>query len=114
MMMKQYVVNEFNINVNTMETTLVAEWTVVPAGLHNDRIIIQRIAADQKHDDIIKKVIKVEDNSEFVYKALKTKIKAIGGAEGLVDWMIKDDDVFRCRIIKLLNYAWSNMRYEFL
>lgn len=33
------------------------------------------------------KRMKVVDDSEFAYRLLKTQIKAIGGAQGLYDWI---------------------------
>ena len=112
--MKIFELTENTIDINTKEITKVADWTVVPAGLHNNKIIIQKITPHTKNGDSIKKVIKVEDCDGYVFKVLKTKIKAIGGAEGLVDWMIKDQDLFECRIRQLLNYAWDKMKYEYL
>lgn len=92
----------------------IAKWSVIPTALHNDKIIIHKVTPAHMKSDITYKVIKVEDCSDHVYKVLKTKIKAIGGAEGLVDWMIKNADTFDCRITQILNYAWNEMKYEYL
>lgn len=112
--MKLFEYHENSYNIETKQRVKVAEWSVVPSGLHNNSIIIQKITPNYQRGDVIKKVIKVEECDEFVFKALKTKIKAIGGAEGLVDWMIKDVGTFECRIRQLLNYAWDEMKYNYL
>ena len=112
--MKLFEYHETTFDMNTRQSIKVADWSVVPSGLHNNSIIIQKITPNYQRGDVIKKVIKVEECDEFVFKALKTKIKAIGGAEGLVDWMIKDVDTFDCRIRQLLNYAWDEMKYNYL
>ena len=92
----------------------VADWVVMPTMLHNDKIIIEKITPTRTKDDIIHKVFKVEECDDYVVKVLKTKIKAIGGANGLVDWMIKDKDVFECMIRRILNYAWDKMKFYYL
>lgn len=108
---KIFEIQETTYNTETKQIDKIADWSVVPC---RNSIIIQKITPNTKKGDVIKKVIKVEETDEFVFKALKTKIKAIGGAEGLVDWMIKDRDLFQCRIWKLLNYAYDEMKYYYL
>ena len=61
----------------------------------------------------IKKNIRVEDCSEFVFKALKTKIKARDGVTGLYRFIEENQeigDVFGCMVKSLLNEAFSNMK----
>ena len=112
--MKIFEYQETTFDMNTRQNIKVADWSVIAGGLHNNKIIIQKITPNYQRGDIIKKVINVEECDEFVFKALKTKIKAIGGAEGLVNWMVKNADTFECRIRQLLNYAWDEMKYYFL
>lgn len=97
-----FVFEEFSFNLETRKRTKVADWKVFPADGDNGRVIIQKQSAT--------KVFRVDDDCEFVFKALKTKIKAIGGAAGLVNWMIQDKDFMSCRIVNLLNFAWDTMK----
>ena len=115
--MKMFRFSETTYDTENRRRIKVADWVVFPSGLHNDKITIQKVgfvACDMPWAQTSYKVFKVEDTDEFVFNAMKTKIKAAGGAEGLVDWMIKNQDLFRCRIAKLLNYAWDKMKYEFI
>ena len=82
--MKLFEYHETTFDMNTRQSIKVADWSVVPSGLHNNSIIIQKVTPNYQRGDVIKKVIKVEECDEFVFKALKTKIKAIGGAEGII------------------------------
>ena len=91
-----------------------ADWEVFTIGLHMDKVAVRKISPNRQPNDITIKIFKVEDCDSYVYKALKTKIKAAGGAEGFVNWMIKGADCFECRIRNLLNYMWDNMKYECL
>ena len=112
--MKIFELTQTDYDLQKKKQYKVADWTAVTSGLHNDKIIIQKIPADYKPGMQIKKVFRVENDSEYTFKAMKTKIKANGGADGLLDFMIKENDTFYCRIINLLNYAWDEMRYEYL
>lgn len=62
--------------------------------------------------DFIKKVVNVEDDSEYVYKLMKTKIKARDGAEGLFNFIAGwyRDNFGLSRIETILNYIMDNMR----
>lgn len=114
--MEYFTYEETSIDLKTYEQYKVADWTVIPAGLHNNAIIIQKITPQYKSGDLIKKVIKIETCDEYIFKALKTKIKAIDGAEGLINWMrkCKDDNICTCRLEALLNYAWDKMKFYYL
>lgn len=59
-----------------------------------------------------KKFVRVEDDSEYSYKLMKTKIKAAGGAEGLYDLMVRciDKHLGECLVEKILEYAFNEMR----
>lgn len=114
--MKCFEFSEYTINMETRERVKVADWAVLPAGLHNDKIIVEKITPARKSGDIIKKVFKVEDTDGYIYKLLKTKINAQGGANGLVDWMLEcqRENIGDTFVRRVLNYAWDEMKYYFL
>lgn len=88
----------------------VANWTV---SCENEHImIIERIPADDHTGSVTKKAVKVEDSSEYTFKALKTKIKAAGGAIGLIAWMNEciAQHFCECLVRSLLNYAWDEIK----
>lgn len=58
----------------------------------------------------VKKWIRVEDESGYCFKLLKTKIKAAGGAEGLYRFLESHQDFGSCFSKKILNYAFDEMR----
>lgn len=114
--MKIFEFTETTFDVEKRKNINIADWSVVPSGLHNNSIIIQKITPTTKKGDIIKKVIKVEDCDEYIFRVLKTKIKAIGGAEGLVNWMLQcqKENFMMCKVKQVLNYAWDEMKYYYL
>ena len=105
---------EFTYNMEKREREKVADWEVFK--LCDGKIAIRKkpVVNNLKPYEYNLRVFKVVDDGEFVFKALKTKIKAAGGSEGLVDWMIKNQDTFECRIRQLLNFTWDSMKYEYL
>lgn len=112
--MKIFEYQENTYDMDTRQRRKVADWTVVQGGLHT--IIVEKITPQYHRGDIIKKVIKVENCDDFVVKLLKTKIKAIGGAEGLIDWMqrCKDENIMTSMVERVLNFAWDEMKYSYL
>ena len=114
--MEYFEFTETTIDMATRKQYKVADWTVIPAGLHNNAIIIQKITPQYKSGDSIKKVIKIETCDEYIFKALKTKTKAIDGAEGLINWMrkCKDENICTCYLKNLLNFAWDEMKFCYL
>ena len=112
--MIQFYFTETTYDIENKKIVDIVKWTVVPTGLHNNNIIVWKTTPTTKRGDIKLKVFNVEDTDEYIFKALKTKIKAKDGAEGLVKWMIKNKDLFECRIKQLLNYAWDEIKYYYL
>lgn len=55
-----------------------------------------------------RKVVKIEDNREFTYKAMKTKIKAIGGAEGLYEFC--SDEFWDCHRRLICDHVIEKMK----
>ena len=113
--MKIFEYTETTYNMEKRQIEKVADWAVVPT-MNNNSIIVQKITPQYKKGDVIKKVFKVENCDDFVYKVMKTKIKAIGGAEGFVDWMqkCKDENIMTCYVTNALNFAWDKMKYMYL
>lgn len=60
----------------------------------------------------IKKWVRVEDDTTYTYKLMKTKIKAAGGAVGLYKYLVRciNDDFALCNVEKVLNYIFFEMR----
>lgn len=60
----------------------------------------------------VSKIVYIEDcGGEYVYKCMKAKIKARGGANGLFDFMKKafDDKFMDCCALLVLNHAIDKM-----
>ena len=61
----------------------------------------------------VKKFVCVERDSGYVYRLLKTKIKATDGADGLYKYICANcriQDLFFCHVKKILDYAFDTMR----
>ena len=61
----------------------------------------------------VAKTVRVEDcGSEFVYKLLKTKVKAAGGAHGLFEWldMCLSEKFEECHAWKVLRWCFDTCR----
>ena len=113
--MKVFNFEETTFDIEKRQSIKVADWEVFPVGLHShNKIAIRKITPNAKPNATTIKVFRVDDSDKYIFQVLKTKIKAQGGADGLVDWMIKDDGLMRCRIKQLLNFAWDNIRFEYL
>lgn len=59
--------------------------------------------------DGISKTVRVKRDSAYVYRALKTHIKADGGARGLFDGLLADDE-WKHRAVSLADHAIDAMR----
>ena len=59
-----------------------------------------------------KKIVKVEDSNDYVYKVLKTKIKAQGGAKGLYDFFVKayEENFMNCYANAVLRAALNDVK----
>ena len=108
--MKTFEFTETTWDLVNNQRVKLADWTVATAG--NNAIIIQKITPTTKSGDSIKKVVKVDDCDGYVFQVLKTKIKAIGAADGLVDWMnwCKEENLMTCRAMQVLNYVWDKIK----
>lgn len=101
-MYTEYKEEHYNIKNKELET--ICTWFFAA---RDNCIIIER------HDEqnTGKKVFRVEENNEYVFKLLKTKILARGGAVGLCDFM---RDIYgrgaRSWTETILNYCYYNMR----
>ena len=88
-----------------------ADW-IFGENLDRDKIIIGRSEPDS---EIWKfRLFKVEECSEYVYDLKKTKIKAINGVSGLVEFMRRaiEENLMTTNVEIILNHAWKNMKYE--
>lgn len=68
----------------------VADWTIEAEGDNYITVTMQPLtctAANPWTPDTIQKTVKVESTSDYVFDLKKTKIKATGGAAGLVEFM---------------------------
>lgn len=75
-------------------------WTVA----HSNNIFILQ-DDDATPGTKCKYCVKVEPDYSFTFKIMKTKIKAIGGAAGLCDF-VKDcytTDILQCAVEKIIN-----------
>lgn len=76
-------------------------------------IIIAEKQYGPGHLDFAKKVIRVEDCSEFTFSLMKTKIKASGGAAGLLRLLETCEnytDFGSAFVSKIYNWIFDNMR----
>lgn len=99
---------EFN-ETGKHERVKVADWSVIP---YEGKMIVERIPANYTGGESVKKIIRVDEDIEFTFKLQKTKIRAAGGASGLVAWMERliEKDFGICWVSKILNYAWFEMK----
>ena len=104
---------ETHFNPETQEFEDVCDWTIVPGGLRHDKLLVRK----QVGKDIIGwRVYKVIDDDSCIYKLSKTRILAMNKADGLVSF-IEDciENNFMLTLVeKILNYAWDEMRFEYL
>lgn len=73
-------------------------------------LLVQKTSAD---GSFIKKAVRVEDDSEYTYKVMKTKIKAAGGSAGLLKFLEKCEkatDFFGCAVSAIYNEIIDNMK----
>lgn len=100
----QYI--ETTFDMKERKSVKVAEWWFVA---HGNILVIEKHGVSGTFQ---KKNIKVEPNDEYVFSLLKTKIKAIGGAEGLAKFMggevVKNS--YSCWVSKILNHAMDTMK----
>lgn len=104
--------SEYTVEFNEggeCERVKVADWSIIP---YEGKMIIERIPANYTGGESVKKIIWVEDDIEFTFKLQKTKIRAAGGAAGLVAWMTKrvEQNFAICFVEKILHYAWNEMK----
>lgn len=80
-------------------------WYFMPV---NNLLLVEKDTGDTWR----KKAVRVEDCNEYTYKLLKTKIKAIGGAAGLHEFMKKciEDKFGESLVNTILNYSFDTMR----
>lgn len=92
--------DEYMINMETRQRELVAKWGFMVYPGDNNHLSVSRNG--------IVKTVYVEESTEFVFKLLKTKIKAIGGASGIFNqldnWLYEDF----CN-----SFAWKVLRHCF-
>ena len=93
------------------QSVTVADW-IFGENLERDKIIIGRSEPDS--DDYTFRLFKVEECSDYVYDLKKTKIKAIDGVTGLVEFMRRaiKENLMTTNVEIILNHAWKNMKYE--
>lgn len=99
---------EFN-ETGEHERVKVADWSIVPL---DGKMIVERIPANYTGGESVKKIIRVDEDIEFVFKLQKTKIRAAGGASGLVAWMTKrvEQNFAICFVEKILHWTWNEMK----
>lgn len=94
--------DHFDTNTRKFYTAAVWSFCAVPEyGI----MIIEKAGAGKKN-------IRVDDNAEFVYKIMKTKINAKGGAAGLFEFLTRcaeeKESIFWIETV--LNRAWDDVR----
>ena len=80
------------------------------AVVHGNLLTAQKTSKDGQ---FVKKTVRVEDCSEFTYKLMKTKIKAAGGASGLLAFLERCEtiaDLFSCHVSRVYNYIFDEMK----
>jgi len=91
---------ETRINLKTMEREHVANWSFTVYPGDNTHLTVCR--------DRIVKTVEVRESNEFVFRLLKTRIEAIGGANGIFKYI--DNELFReasaC-------FAWQVLKHCF-
>lgn len=99
---------EFN-ETGEYERVKVADWSIVP---YDGKMIVERIPANYTGGESVKKIIRVDEDIEFTFKLQKTKIRASGGAAGLVAWMTKrvEQEFAICFVEKILHWTWNEMK----
>jgi hypothetical protein len=79
---------------------------------HGNYLAVQKVYGPGRLD-FEKRVVRVEPCSDFAYKLMKTKIKADGGAVGLLSWLErceKATDFCGALRSQVYNYIFDNMR----
>lgn len=93
----------------------VADWTIEAEGDNYITVTMQPltcIAAAPLGAHLARKTVKVESTSDYVFDLKKTKIKAMGGAAGLVEFMAGTvrDHVGTTWTEKILHWIMDEMR----
>lgn len=73
-------------------------------------LIVQKTNAD---GSFIKKTVRVEDDPEYTYKVMKTKIKAAGGSAGVLKFLEqceKATDFLGCAVSAIYNEIINNVK----
>ena len=77
---------------------------------HGPYLVAQKECPD---GTFTKKVVKVEDEAGFVFKLMKTKIKAEGGSSALLNWLEKTEaftDFGSSFTSKVYNWIFDSMK----
>jgi hypothetical protein len=97
-MTRRYEEEHYNRKTDKMEHTADWSFTIYPGD--NNHLTVSR--------DGVTKTVKVVPDIEFVYKLQKTQVRAIGGAEGLYNFL--DRELFECSTSCM---AWKVLRHCF-
>lgn len=111
----EYTERHFNMETEQFEDK--CKWIVIPV-FGNDKVIVKKRGENVPIDYITgnTKVFKVVDSPDCIYRLMKTKICAMNGADGLVNFMREcvEKDFMLALVEKVLNYMWNEMRFECL
>lgn len=100
---------EYTVDLENMKRIAYADWIFAP-NLNRDGLIVGKSEPDS--DEWEFKLINVEDSNKFIFDFKKTKINAMGGVIGLVEYMDKNikQDFATSNVERILKYAWNNMK----